>query len=192
MGPLGGDARCGNIGLAAVRGWGGARTRQIDSLPRPQQARPRAEHTKLRKDFDRVLGALSPVLSKVGMATERMVRRVARCSSVVGRERVARERVGRERACCSATLAPPPPRPTSSSLRRDLPVMAILASIPIERDPRDHSPPTARRRSPFAGRRRPPRAAARAVRLTPPSKSPHPISSSSPVRAFSVDLAVRL
>merc|ERR1719502_755567 len=37
----------------------------IDSMPRQQQARPRATHAKLRKDFERVNAALSPVVANV-------------------------------------------------------------------------------------------------------------------------------
>ena len=47
--------------------------RDIDSMPRPQQARPRATHAKLRKDFERVSATLGPIVAKVEMATERML-----------------------------------------------------------------------------------------------------------------------
>ena len=39
----------------------------------PQQARPRATHAKLRKDFERVSATLGPIVAKVEMATERML-----------------------------------------------------------------------------------------------------------------------
>ena len=42
---------------------------ELESLPRAQQARARATHGKLRKDYDRVSAALAPVIAKVAELT---------------------------------------------------------------------------------------------------------------------------